>query len=133
MALRIEPKLRRRSGQLRKEQTPFEQRLWLRLRNSQLDRFKFRRPTLIEPFICDFFCPCKGLIVEVDGDTHDAEVDARRDRKLGEKGLVVLRFTNAEVGKNIEGVLEVILLKLRAMPDRCTHPLAPPLKGKGAK
>ena len=131
MALRINPNLGRRAGQLRKEQTPFELRLWLRLRNSQLDGFKFRRQTVIEPFIVDFFCPSKGLVVEVDGDTHDADADARRDRKLGAKGFAVLRFTNAEVGKNIEGVLEAILLKLGAMPDRFTHPSIPSLEREG--
>jgi very-short-patch-repair endonuclease len=131
MALRIDPTLGRRAPELRNGQTHFEQGLWLHLRNSQLEDFKFRRQTVIKPYICDFFCPAKGLIVEVDGDTHDAEMDAKRDRRLGEKGFVVLRFTNADVGKDIEGVLQAILLRLRALSDRFTHPLAPSLEREG--
>jgi hypothetical protein len=34
------------------------------------------------------------------------------------------------VGKNIDGVLEAILIKARSMPDRFTHPQPPPLKGR---
>jgi very-short-patch-repair endonuclease len=116
---------------MRKEPTPFENLLWQRLRASRLDGFKFRRQTVIEPCICDFFCSSKGLVVEVDGDTHDADYDARRDAWLAEKGFTVLRFTNAEVGKNIEGVAEAILSTLRALPDRFTRPLTPSLEWEG--
>jgi len=131
MALRIDPVLGKRARQMRKEQTPFEQLLWVRQRNSQLEGFKFRRQTVMAPFICDFFCPSKGLVVEVDGETHDAVADARRGRYLRRMGFTVLRFTNAEVGKNIDGVLDAIVRQLHALPDRFTHPLTPPLKGRG--
>ena len=131
MALRIDPKLGKRARQMRKEPTPFENLLWQKLRNSQLEGFKFRRQTVIEPFICDFFCSAKGLVVEVDGDTHDPVKDAIRDTWLGQRGFVVMRFTNADVGKNIECVLEVILSKLRDLPNRFTHPLAPSLEREG--
>jgi very-short-patch-repair endonuclease len=130
MALRIDPKLGERARRMRKEQTPFEQRLWLHLRNSQLEGYKFRRQTVMKPFICDFFCPSKGLIVEVDGDTHDASADAQRDAYLAKRGFTTLRFTNAEVGKNIEGVLERILGELRSLPERFTHPY-PSLEREG--
>jgi len=33
-----------------------------------------------------------------------------------------IRFTNAEVGKNVEGVLTRILSELGALPDRWPHP-----------
>jgi len=130
MALRIDPKLGERARQMRKAQTPSEQKLWLHLRNSQLEGYKFRRQTVMESFICDFFCPSKGLIVEVDGETHDATADARRDDYLAERGFTTLRFTNAEVGKNMEGVLETILEKLRSLPERFTHP-RPSLEREG--
>ncbi len=50
------------------------------------------------------------LIVEVDGDTHGAtaEYDARRTAFLEAQGWRVLRFTNAEVMGNIEGVLPTV-------------------------
>jgi very-short-patch-repair endonuclease len=99
MALRIDPKIGARARKMRREQTPFEQLLWLGLRSSQLEGYKFRRQSVLSPFICDFFCPTKGLIVEVDGDTHDAAADAKRDAYLLGKGFETLRFTNADVGQ----------------------------------
>jgi very-short-patch-repair endonuclease len=108
-----------------------EQELWKRLRNSQLGGFKFRRQTVIEPYICDFFCPAKGLVVEVDGDTHDPVIDSRRDQELARRGFRVLRFTNGEIMSNVDGVLLTILSVLQSQPDRFTHPPTPSLEREG--
>jgi len=52
------------------------------------------------------------LAVELDGAPHfniiGQELDAKRDRYLEEKGIVVLRFENRDVFENLEFVLEVI-------------------------
>jgi very-short-patch-repair endonuclease len=53
---------------MRREPTEPEKRLWRNLSNRQLDGHEFRRQTTIEPFIADFLCPAKALIVEVDGE-----------------------------------------------------------------
>jgi len=82
--------------------------------------------------IVDFFCPQKALIVEIDGDTHDAESDARRDRINEIRGYATLRFTNADVGKNIEGVLTRVVAELDARPDRWPHP-SPSPEGEGKR
>ncbi|HKT16259.1 MAG TPA: endonuclease domain-containing protein [Allosphingosinicella sp.] len=131
MALRINAKLGEHARRMRNEPTEPEKRLWARLRNSQLEGFKFRRQTVIGPYICDFFCSAKGLVVELDGDTHDAQADAKRDQALARQGFTVLRFTNREIGENLDGVIEAILLKVRALPDRFTHPLTPSLEREG--
>ena len=107
-----------RARQLRNAPTPFETILWSRLSRSQLGGHKFRRQTVIGPYICDFFCPAKGLIVEVDGETHDHAADALRDARLLRRGFPTIRFTNDDVGRNLDGVLEVILAKLLTMPER---------------
>ncbi|WP_238475473.1 endonuclease domain-containing protein [Sphingomonas cavernae] len=107
---------------MRNEPTEFEKLLWRRLSNSQLGGFKFRRQSVIGSYICDFFCPSVGLVVEVDGDTHDPVADNKRDSHLRQRGFHVLRFTNGEVGRNIEGVLEAILLKAQSLPPRFPHP-----------
>ncbi|WP_424666265.1 endonuclease domain-containing protein [Candidatus Binatus sp.] len=41
---------------LRRDQTEAERMLWSRLRNSELEGFKFRRQYPIGPFFADFFC-----------------------------------------------------------------------------
>jgi very-short-patch-repair endonuclease len=93
---------------MRREPTPFEHKLWLALRAKRWNNAKFRRQMVIGSYIVDFSCrlPCK-LVVEVDGDTHAMQrvYDERRTAQLIAKGYQVLRFTNREVGENIEGVL----------------------------
>ncbi len=117
---------------MRREPTEPEKRLWRQLSNSQLGGFKFRRQAAIPPFIVDFFCPAKGLIVEVDGETHFVAADARRDAALSHRGFTTIRFTNADVMSNIDGVLTLILGRLEALPDRWPSPTpTPPLKGRG--
>ena len=114
-----------RAKRLRQNVTPFEAKLWSRLSRSQLG-YKFRRQHVIGSCIVDFFCPQKALIVEVDGDTHDREEDAIRDRLNGHRGYATIRFTNADVGGNVEGVLQRLLSELAALPDRWPHPCPSP-------
>ncbi|QAY79860.1 endonuclease domain-containing protein [Sphingosinicella sp. BN140058] len=103
---------------MRRDPTEPEKRLWRHLSNSQLQGFKFRRQAVMDPFIADFFCPAKALIIEVDGDTHDAAADRRRDGLLSTRGFTIIRFTNQDVMTNMDGVLITILDRLRALPDR---------------
>ena len=121
---------------MRREPTEPERRLWRHLSGSQLGGFKFRRQAAIPPFVADFFCPAKGLIVEVDGETHIAEADARRDAMLAARGFPTIRFSNRDVMSNVDDVLTVIRQTLEDLPDRCwgasTYPTpTPPLKGRG--
>jgi very-short-patch-repair endonuclease len=116
---------------MRSRQTPMEYKLWYRLKSSQLGGFKFRRQIVLEPYIVDFFCSSIALAIEVDGDTHDPAADAARDINLKRRGFTVMRFTNAEVHDNIEGVLKTILEKARSMPPRFTHPPTPSLEREG--
>jgi len=66
----------------------------------------------IGDYIVDFYCPSAKLIVELDGGQHYTEEGKRRDqvkdKYLESLGIIVLRFSDREVFKNIEGVLERI-------------------------
>ncbi len=106
---------------MRRNPGEWEKRLWRALSSSKLGH-KFRRQHVIAPYICDFFCPAKGLIVEIDGDTHDPQRDAVRDKALSEKGFHTLRFSNADIRENMEGVLLTIATTLKARPDRWSGP-----------
>jgi very-short-patch-repair endonuclease len=111
-----------RALQLRRNPTDPEKHLWRYLSGSKLGGFKFRRQAIVGNRICDFFCPAKGLIVEVDGETHDREQDLNRDQKIFEAtGFETLRITNADVRGNMDGVLTLILAKLHDMPDRWSN------------
>ena len=119
-----------RARRLRNNSSPFEALLWRHLSGSQLGGYKFRRQHVIGNYIVDFFCPQKALIVEIDGDTHDAARDSVRDQITSNRGYVSLRFTNSEVGRNIEGVLQRLIATLDALPDRWPHPCPSP-EGEG--
>jgi very-short-patch-repair endonuclease len=130
----------RRARGLRRAQTPAEARLWSKLRNRGLAGHKFVRQGPIGPYIADFLCRERALIVEVDGATHstDEELahDARRTRFLEEKGYTVLRVLNTEVMSELDGVLETIFLAFEKRGAAARHPPAPhpnPLPASGER
>ena len=55
----------------------------------------------------DFYCPERRLVIEVDGRSHDGRgaEDAARQKALEDQGLTVLRVTNDEVIRNLDGVI----------------------------
>lgn len=128
------PDLGTRAKEMRRQPTTLETILWRHLSNSKIGGFKFRRQSVIEPYIVDFLCPSKALVVEIDGHSHDAKRDAARGAYLAAKGNVTVRFTNAQIRDETEGVLTAILAQLNTMPDRwpdrLPHPNPSP-KGKG--
>jgi very-short-patch-repair endonuclease len=87
--------------------TPAEKVLWNALRRKQLDGLKFRRQIALGPYILDFICSEKRIIVEVDGDIHDGQIDydAWRTERLEQYGYRVLRFRNDEVLNRLDTVL----------------------------
>ena len=132
MALRINKQRGEYARQMRREPTEPEKRLWRHLSNSKLGGYKFRRQTVIGPYICDFSCSYNGLIVELDGHTHDAALDAIRDKYLRSSGYIVLRFSNADVMADMESVLATILHNCEQLPVRRYAPTpTPPLEGRG--
>ena len=102
-----------RARALRHEATPAERKLWRYLSRSQLGE-KFSRQMPVGPYFADFLCRERRLIVELDGFSHNMRTgqDAARDRYLRAAGYRVLRFANADVGSNVEGVVETIRLAL---------------------
>jgi type I restriction enzyme M protein len=99
--------------ELRKKQTPTEDVLWQLLRDRQFADLKFRRQHQIGDYIVDFFCPEYALVVELDGAVHETsdrkKKDTKRDTYLRSLGHTVLRFTNARVFDDTEGVLREIV------------------------
>lgn len=109
--------LKQYSRELRKNMTDAERYLWSKVRMKQLNSCQFYRQRIIDNYIVDFFCPRAKLVIEVDGSQHYsdemAEADKIRDEYMRNNGLKVLRFTDTEVLKNIEGTVEIILENLK--------------------
>jgi very-short-patch-repair endonuclease len=119
MRWRASTELQARARELRREMTPAERRLWARIRHGQLDGAHFRRQHAVGPFIVDFFCAEAKLVVEADGDVHatQADHDAARTAWLEEqKHYRVIRFTNEEVFRNLDAVVEAIWEAVRELP-----------------
>jgi len=112
LSLFYNTRLKRYSQELRKNMTDAKRPLWSRLRQKQIKGYHFYRQRIIGNYIVDFYCPKGKLIVEVDGGQHyqvDGNMkDKVRDDYIREVGMKIIRFSDREVFKNLEGVLEKI-------------------------
>ena len=117
-----------RARTLRKAMSDGERKVWRALRVRQVDGMRFRRQHPIGPYIADFVCLERRLVVEVDGGHHteDSQIahDARRDRWLEAEGYRVLRFPAIDVFQNLDGVVDSIWAALQEASDACVsrHP-----------
>jgi very-short-patch-repair endonuclease len=91
---------------LRRDPTPAERKLWYEYLRDLPVRFSRQKP--LGNYVADFYCASRLLVIEVDGDSHFTNAgeryDARRSADLHIQGLQILRFTNAEVMEQFEGV-----------------------------
>ena len=121
--------LRERAREMRRNPTPGERAMRRLIGRDRLG-IGFRRQHAIGDYIVDFVCLPLRLIVEVDGGHHNAEAsayDARRDAWLKGRGYRVLRFWNAEVFQNPDGVVEAIL----AAAEEARRPALSPEEKEG--
>jgi very-short-patch-repair endonuclease len=127
---KIDELLPPRAKQMRANPTPTEAAMWRILRAKQFENVKFARQVAINPYIADFVARSRRLIVEIDGDTHAlcGAKDARRTAWLERQGYKVIRFTNYEVGSNLDSVANAIGNMLAALP--LSQPS--PLRGEGS-
>ena len=95
----------------RNHPTEAESLLWEYLRAGALGE-SFKRQHIIGDYIADFICLSQKLIVELDGGYHNTPEqqlsDQQRTEWLKGKGYRVIRFTNEELFRNIDNVLEII-------------------------
>jgi len=97
---------------LRAGMTDAEKKLWYYLRVNRFAGLKFVRQKPIGPYVADFCCYGKKLVVELDGGQHyqnqQIEWDARRTVFLNSEGYRVIRFSDTDALKNTIAVLEQI-------------------------
>ncbi|HAH08561.1 MAG TPA: DNA methyltransferase, partial [Alphaproteobacteria bacterium] len=102
--------------------------LWSRLKGRQFFGLHVRRQHPIGPYIADFACGQLMLVIELDGDQHGLDENRRhdeaRDDFIREQGWRIVRIGNAEVYKNLSGVLDGLSVFL--IPPPPTPPPPPP-------
>jgi very-short-patch-repair endonuclease len=116
---------------MRKTPTLGERELWRLLRDRSLEGAKFRRQAVIGPYIVDFVCFARRLVVEVDGYFHalNADRDARRDAWLAGEGYRILRLPDRLVLNAPEEALRLIRAALSPTSVRSATPHPTPSGG----
>ncbi len=108
--------------------------MWSKLKQKQLLGYRFRRQYSVGSYVIDFYCPELKLAIEVDGTSHYKDraeyYDRNRQESIEKLGIKFLRFNNAEVYQNLNGVLEVISDNVQRIKNL---PLNPLLTKKGTK
>jgi len=93
--------------------TRAETLLWRYIKAHRIEGLGFRRQVPFGNYVADFVCHSARLIVELDGESHDFESrrknDRQRDAWFEREDYIVLRFTNDQVLRELEGVVHVIL------------------------
>ena len=78
------------------------------LRAGMMKGYTFRRQRPVLNYVTDFMCKELMLVIEVDGITHHDEIvsekDAKRQVEIECAGFTVLRFSDQDVLKGMEGV-----------------------------
>ena len=105
--------------ELRHNTTPAEKLFWSKVANRAFQNLKFRKQHGIGPYVVDFYCAEKKLIVEIDGDSHatdrDIENDQERTKYLVGLSYEIVRYQNRDVINNVEGVFEDLARKINLL------------------
>jgi hypothetical protein len=111
-------RLKERARTERANPTEAQRLLWSRLANGKLGKTKFRQQAVVGSAVVDFASPYRWIVIELTEPDDNLEVTALQDGKLADAGIRVLRFTEADVIDDIEGVLNVILEVIETPFDR---------------
>jgi very-short-patch-repair endonuclease len=119
---------KRQARALRQSLPATERLLWRHLRDRRLEGLKFRRQLPIGPFVVDFACLSRRLIVEADGPFHDLDADAIRDAWLAAQSFRILRFNNSEIAAKDRVLGRIIETANDPMLQRPFDPSSGPLR-----
>jgi very-short-patch-repair endonuclease len=93
--------------------------LWSKLKGKQVAGVKFRRQYGVGPYVVDFYAPSLKFAIEVDGDSHFGGGAEERDRKrqlyLESFGIRCVRFTNEDVFRRLDLVVDEILVAVKRL------------------
>ena len=107
-----------KARRLRQQETDAEHRLWSMIRDRRVQGAKFVRQYPIGPYVADFVCRERMLVVEADGGQHsDSLTDEARTAFMNGRGYSVLRFWNNEILQNPDGCWQVLSAVLLGNPS----------------
>lgn len=92
-----------------KRSTPQENKLWSQLKHQALGH-RFVRQQAHGPYVVDFCCPEKKLVIDIDGWKRRGTKEHDRERAMyfAQIDYAVLRFWNNEIQDNLSEVVKQI-------------------------
>ncbi len=106
------PKLIPFARELRNHSTKSEIIFWLKIKGKEFYGYDFHRQKPIDNYIIDFYCDELFLGIEIDGYSHQfLEVfnkDTKKEKRLNELGITVLRFSDEQVLNDMENVIRAL-------------------------
>ncbi|WP_067732224.1 endonuclease domain-containing protein [Novosphingobium naphthalenivorans] len=110
--------LKERAREQRRHPTEAQKALWTELSGSKLGGVKFMRQTVVGSTVVDFSCPSRWIVISLSPEGANPDVDALQDKKLTDVGIRVLRFGEADVLADIDGVVKAINAMLNQPFDK---------------
>jgi len=109
-SLPYNPTLKLLAKEKRKAGIYSEVLFWQQVRNKQFYQIDFDRQRIIGNYIVDFYVKALGLVIEIDGISHEnkVEYDEKRQLFLKQLGLKVFRVTDEDVKSRIVEVMELL-------------------------
>lgn len=100
-------KLKDRAKALRKAGNFAEVVFWRQVRNKEFWGLDFDRQRIIGNYIVDFYVKSLGLVVEIDGESHNEkeDYDAKRDEFMISIGIRIFRISKLRVLHDLENVM----------------------------
>lgn len=107
LKLPYNPALKQRAKELRQAENFPEVLFWMQVTKGRFHKIDFDRQRVIGNFIVDFYIKKLGLVIEIDGASHDSKAayDASREQYLISLGLKVYRIKVVDVMKKMAFVL----------------------------
>lgn len=97
-----------RSRNLRKGYVLSEVIFWKQVRNKEFHQIDFDRQKIIGNYIVDFYIKSLGVVLEIDGSSHNdkEEYDEKRQLFLESLDLVVYRISDNRIKNDLENVMK---------------------------
>jgi len=101
------PKLKERAKALRYAENLPEVLFWMQVNKKRFHGLDFDRQRVVGNYIVDFYVRQLGLVIEIDGKSHDftGDYDEQREKYLSSLDIKVYRITVSDILKRMAFVL----------------------------
>lgn len=109
------PRLKIKAKELRKAGVLSEVLFWLAFKDKKLLGYDIDRQVIIGNYIVDFLIPELGLVLEIDGESHNykGEYDIIRENFLKSLHLEIVHFEDIAIKKAMDGVVGQVVLSIK--------------------